>query len=402
MPLEVAPQQSKPQFVERKNVAILDTIDDPDLQVTEDDLKRYVDTANRNIADTGDMPVVIVGHSDPVASELEQPPVVGYARNFRLGKLGGVNPRPAIFADLLMNRGNEVLLSRFPRRSVELFQDDDLIDSIALLGATTPRRTLGLTLSKRNSKKRFFASVTEVTEMDPEEIMAVFAASPMGQFIQSLMDQQQQLQLSSTPGEGGSLAKTPTPPPAASGAAAPPAAAPDAGKVCNDAEEGGEGDPAMMAQLAQCVGLSKPGDRVRLERDQLATKLARLERERAEDKKQLQAVATQLTRTKRERDLKQLQLEGYQFDLIEELDYVTALDDTAFMAHQKRIKDRYQRLPIGSCPISADMLAGAPAGKSLEATKERSAKALKFATEWNQKNPLKQISFKEALQKVQG
>jgi hypothetical protein len=99
--------------------------------------------ANQRLRETGDAVPIVIGHTKDDAPELSQPPVVGYAVNFKVGKLLK-SGRKAILATFKLLRSQRELIKRFPRRSVELWLDDLTIDPISLLGATTPERDLGL------------------------------------------------------------------------------------------------------------------------------------------------------------------------------------------------------------------------------------------------------------------
>ena len=119
------------------------------------ELDKLCAAANMRIADSGDYVPLTVGHTpdDPDAPEHKQPAIIGYAGPFRVEKFGAVNPRWAIIAEnWAIERPSLGIARKHPRRSPEILFDaksgDPLyLDPIALLGARTPRRALGLKLS---------------------------------------------------------------------------------------------------------------------------------------------------------------------------------------------------------------------------------------------------------------
>lgn len=138
------------QFEIRNDVPILDehVLRDKEgnviFEFTAAKLEQIARNNNRRIAETGDEVPLIPGHTKDHQAEDDQPEIVGYADNFRVGWLWKTN-RKAIFARLkyFKDKAKDVL-RRYPRRSVELWLKKMEIDPIALLGATTPERSLGL------------------------------------------------------------------------------------------------------------------------------------------------------------------------------------------------------------------------------------------------------------------
>lgn len=110
-------------------------------------LAKMADAQNARVAATGDATPVILGHTEDGKVEADQPPIVGYATRFQVGRLP--NGKAAIFARPWAAPGQVETFRKNPRRSVELWLSPDAIDPIALLGPTTPRRDLGLHLFAR-------------------------------------------------------------------------------------------------------------------------------------------------------------------------------------------------------------------------------------------------------------
>ena len=114
-------------------------------------LQAIVDRCNHRIADTGDFATLTDGHTPSktdAAKGAKQPEVLGFMGPFRVGEIGNVEPRAAIFATQYHFRDSHSKVSKLPRRSVELWMDPDMskrfFDPIAALGAETPRLDLGL------------------------------------------------------------------------------------------------------------------------------------------------------------------------------------------------------------------------------------------------------------------
>lgn len=112
------------------------------------ELQRIVDRTNDRLK-TGDMSPVGLGHTKDDADESDQPPVIGYADRFRLGRFGPAQTL-GILADFYIRKDMKAKAATFPRRSVELWMKDGFIDWIALL-RRTPQLDLGLVTFSRQS-----------------------------------------------------------------------------------------------------------------------------------------------------------------------------------------------------------------------------------------------------------
>jgi hypothetical protein len=115
-------------------------------------LQSICDNLNDRIADSGDYPAITDGHTNDHGNP--QPEVLGFAGPFRLKKFGNVRPRWCIYGRFNVFKNKEETFRARPRRSVELWPEDKpenrYFDPIAVLGAESPRRGLGLIYSKRN------------------------------------------------------------------------------------------------------------------------------------------------------------------------------------------------------------------------------------------------------------
>lgn len=144
------------EYVTVPDVPILDehvlTARDGDVEAVVDAafLEDVADNCNARFAATGDAVPLVIGHTKADAAETEQPPIVGYATDFKVGDFGGTG-RQAIYATFHVRREREAVLRDYPRRSVELWVRKREIDPISLLGATTPERDLGILRYNRRS-----------------------------------------------------------------------------------------------------------------------------------------------------------------------------------------------------------------------------------------------------------
>lgn len=211
------------EFVLFENVPMIDTFKDDDINATPEFLQKIVKVNNDRTLDTSDMCPLVLGHTDDEKSEAEQPPIVGWALDYKLNpKFGRVNPRPAVMGSMLIHKSiAQKVREKFPRRSVEVYEDG-MIDPIALLGATAPRRALSLlsqrasgetaiALARRNTQPRWRFSADEyesnvdsnigsnsnpqstgISEMDEQQIADIVTkaidASPIGQLARKLME----------------------------------------------------------------------------------------------------------------------------------------------------------------------------------------------------------------------
>lgn len=117
------------------------------------ELESVVARSNQRIDETGDFAPVVIGHTsdDPDAPK---PPKIGWAGPFRLGWLSDKRDKLAILADFRIDKDKVGLLKEYPRRSAELWAEDDYadmyLDPISLLGADTPWGDMGVLYAKQN------------------------------------------------------------------------------------------------------------------------------------------------------------------------------------------------------------------------------------------------------------
>ena len=138
-------------------------------------LRRIVANTNARI-DRGDPPAVTGGHTSrknqiiivrqdgtrvvlPGTQELDQPPVLGYAAGFKMGKHNGSS---CIFADWYIHKEHANLIKTLPYRSAERLESPDgngahdVIDRIAAL-KSPPERDLGTMIAYEKGDRSGYA-----------------------------------------------------------------------------------------------------------------------------------------------------------------------------------------------------------------------------------------------------
>jgi hypothetical protein len=111
------------------------------------ELAKIVRGNNDRISDVGAFPAISDGHtSNPEDPNQREPPILGYAGNYRLGLIGHKKPRWAVFHDEYQKKEHvKTLREEKPRRSVELWTFKDgraHFDPIAAIGSEAPRLPL--------------------------------------------------------------------------------------------------------------------------------------------------------------------------------------------------------------------------------------------------------------------
>jgi hypothetical protein len=298
--------EDKGNYILVKSVPLFDAHDDDDIDISFDKerLEKIVNNNNRRIADTGDKSPLIPGHQNLFADE-ESCDILGYGTNYHIKDFGNVKPRPTIHADLEIPKENLERVRKLPRRSIELLdymdEDNAYIDCIALLGHTTPARSLGL-LKKNNKPVAKYSYELNVirSAMDREELKTL---------IKECMAEAEQA------------------------------------KACakNDDEE----EP--LAQSAEDdKDKDKENDKMKNAYEQERRRYSRLENEN----KAMQARLAELEKTsmlaQRKADLIGVEAEGFIFDINDELDAVSEMDAKSYAKHLERMRKNYSKAPIGS------------------------------------------------------
>lgn len=163
--LKLSPQRKrgKPSadgdFVVYEAVPVFDShVGDDGVEYDTHLLRKIAENCNRRIRETGDYCPIVIGHtkdSEDKRSPADDPEVIGLAGPFWVGSIGQQKARPCIMANFWIFPDCERVFLRNPRRSVEIWPEerpeDRYFDPIAVLGAETPKRDLGMVYSRRRS-----------------------------------------------------------------------------------------------------------------------------------------------------------------------------------------------------------------------------------------------------------
>ena len=443
-----------PDFITKRSVPVLDehvlTHEDEDgrevrVPIDARKLQEIADRNNRRAAETGDLTPIIIGHTKDEADESEQPEIVGYAGNFKVEPFARTGKK-ALTATFKFFRSALDKVRKYPRRSVELWLSDWKIDPIALLGATTPERDLGLLRLSRSGRKIrriFYSHESQMTPTTPpaqgsapgadpmvQKLMAALQQTSVWKWAEQQMADQQAAEMNPGPQMGMDLPTDMSPPP------------PDEfgdGDFEDDGWEDGEGDvddqeddwdeddeedaddegepvrymaSAPSGTNTHCPSGTSPRktkmnrqpaptnyqaaeilDRVRMAADQRRAEKVRYERALGKLQKENESLRLRFQRAERERDLVQLEAEGYLFDRVEELDHVSALSDDAYQKHLAMVRKRYQRAPIGEARWNPASLRSASPGQGR--SRERCQEIQEYATQ-------KGVTYQEALAELEG
>lgn len=423
-------------WIEIPEVAILDAHDllDNDgnivMRIDDDTLDRIAENNNKRVEETGDETPISLGHTKDGVPETLQPQIIGYARNFRVKQLFKTG-RKAIFCTFRVLRKYADKLKEFPRRSVELWLKKLVIDPIAVLGATTPDRDLGL-LRFRAGDQSYTYVFDEVRRMqlgmnDPDnlavKVVAMLQETKEWKFLQSLADQGMQAPAQEAPPPAGPEEEM-----IDASEESMPGEEPvrldeedeeypvedeeitDEEKPVEEEEEDDEDEEAAKKKYAAApasgntyvpsgVGRRQKYsasltevEKVKMQRDQLRSQLVRTEKRTAAVEKEVNELRLKLSRAEREKALVQLQSEGFDLDRAEELNEIAEFSDEQFTKHLDRIRKRYQRAPVA---IDSTLVVSTRSSNVVGRSKERSAQIRDHAL-------TKGISYEEALEQLEG
>jgi len=117
-------------------------------------LERIAANNNDRIRQSGDLTPITLGHTKDDAPEEEQPKIVGYGGPFYVAPLWSTGRQALFVKQAKFMERYEDKIRDYPRRSVEIwFDDNPMVDPIALLGATTPERDLGLMRLEKSGQR---------------------------------------------------------------------------------------------------------------------------------------------------------------------------------------------------------------------------------------------------------
>lgn len=130
------------------------------------DLERIARNCNQR-DQTGTLCPITIGHTDPdEPDETKQPELVGYARKFRVAYDQALG-KWTLRADYYIRKDAFGEAKTFPRTSVELWPEDEILDPVALL-RRTPQRDLGQWIYSRTGKTVLRYSMESANMNDDE------------------------------------------------------------------------------------------------------------------------------------------------------------------------------------------------------------------------------------------
>lgn len=352
-------------WVVRHGVPVFDVHDD----YTPDKLAVIAENCNRRERVTGDPCPITVGHVRDGA----EPPVVGFARNFAVGKFGP-SQKDGILAEFWYLKDHYETGHKakdYFRRSVELWPDEQFFDPIALINRT-PRRDLGVLLHTRSHKKVLRYAMQDTPGgaepypgdidqqnlgsgmgMSPEEerLYAKFKARLQadGHLDGGLANQQgANLQGGLMPGQRPPTTDTM---PTGSGPDIPLAYDKRTDMTAtNDTVEKYTKELAESRATVEKMQKDLESHKEAYSKLQVANE--QMLKDLADERKARQELEKGLLLKEREADLKELAdplKEGIVFDLKEELELVSSMDAERYTKHKDRMRRLYQkrRPPLG-------------------------------------------------------
>lgn len=384
----------------------------PSKYIGKTDLEHIAKACNDRIADTNDFCTVCIGHNGE--GEHENKEIVGYAGPFYVARHGRTKPKYAIFAKrMYIFRDRYEQVKRYPRVSAEYWCNESdptrgYIDPISLLGSQTPELDLGIRYGKTRTGTRLiqysrtrmpFAAVpggsnvtvagtgtktkaridydkqpslkgSQSMALTEEDIMQIVEAfTPV---IDARIQDAMEAARSQPPAEDENAATDGMEPDATDPMDTMPEGEDDMPPSENDLEtrpslEGdGTDDVAMQYGADSMEEQGAPMvQKYRREVGDLRMKYRKevaAHRETAQKYAKLQAevgkIRQQGRRAERYQKLSGLHMEGFVFDVDEEVQDTADLSDAAFEKHCDRIVSKYQRIPSGSLPMPRPAVRG--------------------------------------------
>lgn len=352
-------------------------------EIDENRLNLIVENSNARAAND-DYGLIFLGHTDDDKPEDEQPPIVGYMKDYRVGEWAG---KPCVLADFYIDKARKGEAASYPRRSAETWYHEsdperNFIDAVSLL-KRTPEQDLGLlTFEARNGVKLRFAAIGDEPQTDEGAMglsdddlakigvmiaNAFKAGFEMSGQMKSMTDPA--TQDDGVAAEQNDMDETSDDDePSMEQAEAPPTTDNDEEKAKEKNEAGStpsgtntfvpsddDDEKGKEKMAADCNDTDDDAakEKNRMKRDSDAIAMGRYERRITALESKLKTVETEnatlqrnARKDRRERDLIQLEAEGYVLDRAEELEDGLDKDDATWAKHVTKIKARYSRNPI--------------------------------------------------------
>ncbi len=312
-------------------------------------LQKIADLGNKRVKDTGDECPIIIGHTKDDTDEKDQPEIVGWASNYKVGKFLKTGKK-ALTCTMKFLKKHMEKIKKHPRRSIELWLNDWKVDPISLLGATTPERDLGLLQFSKGGVKKFSIPYKGKMTMNPDSdqkgiVDAVMKAIEQSDWYKFLQEQMT---------EAGASEE---------GAVSPDEEADlDGGGMDEGAGLDGM-EPEEEAQASAAL-TPPPEEEQPMKLNKGACKMAKQNQERIKQHRYAKLIDAQnkkiadlqikFRKSEREKDLIQLEAEGVDFDRTEELEDVLDLPEKQYQKHIQKMRIRYQKSIGGRVEASRD------------------------------------------------
>lgn len=347
------------------------------------ELAALAERCNRRIEETGDYVPLTIGHT-PVPGEVKpDPEVVGFAGPFRLGRYQG---KAAILADFHVFRDDVERLRKYPRRSPELWLEENIEDSyldpIALLGAETPKLDMGLLLytAERQGRivERYTAVAPSATDVfipehfEQEDHAMAFSPEDIQQIVQALEQLDWVKWIKEKMAAEASAASQDDPHQYDENGQPSDKIDPEKAKqILEDGEIDGKPLTEDQRKMFAAAASRQPDKSSRTDAGQQPERYQQLEAELVRLRRDLDSERNSRKNAERYAQLYSLR-EQFQFDLEREMERCRAekMSDDGFTDHVAVIQENYQRIPVGHAMPPA-IHAGKP-----HADKERYEKEL--------------------------
>jgi len=181
------------RFIKIKDVPVFDEHENKGVngkprKITKEMLVKLARNCNKKFEEVGAATPLSLGHTIEGKPEEEQPPVVGWAVNFRVGPLLKTG-RDALYCDWYIRKKHEDVIDEYPNRSIELWPSRLDISPIALLKSTAPERDLPILKYQSESPDEepyryifsFPLKYERLETMDSEKDKQVMSDAEMGE-----------------------------------------------------------------------------------------------------------------------------------------------------------------------------------------------------------------------------
>lgn len=279
----------------------------PNTPYGQEGLQEICDKAEERATATCNLVTVVIGHTIEGAPEKWQPEAIGYALNLRVAEIDG---DLGILADCYIKKDKEHLLQEYSKPSVEIWEEDNVLDMVSLLSVGRPKKDLGHFFAKNKNEKAKYQQLE--VHLDKEEIVKLVQET-VAEFLKAQNEEEK-----------------------------PEDEKEKNEEECKDKHE----DEKPEDEKAKNEDEDKEENEEE-EKEPAKNKYQMLATENSKMRSAISELTRKVRRAEREKDLVKLESEGIQFNVKEELEYVTDLEDKAYETHKGRMKRLYAKAPVG-------------------------------------------------------